>query len=205
MNMLTITARQLLLYSHTLAFAFAIVRVLREDVALLTARRIDAVRLETTGRTIAGLLGLLWITGVAMILLGTGLHVAVLVSKPKLAAKLTVVCLLTANGLLLHRVAFPMLTTPQRRPRRAATICVLLGAISSVSWLYASFVGVARLIAPAMSYTGFLALYGVGLVGGIGTALAVARPRVERLLARLSGGDVVVGSAPAGRLSLPPF
>jgi hypothetical protein len=35
-----------------------------------------------------------------------------------------------------------------------------LGAISTVSWLYASFIGVSRLIAPLMSFTKFIALYG---------------------------------------------
>ena len=146
MDMLTTTARQLLLFGHTLAFAFAIVAVFREDVALLRARRVDADKLEATGRTIARLLGLLWLTGAALILLDIGLDWSALANKPKLAAKLTVVSLLTANGLLLHWVVFPMLTKPQRSPGFASAVCAVVGAVSSVTWLFASFVGVARLI-----------------------------------------------------------
>ena len=55
MDMLTTTARQLLLFGHTLAFAFAIVAVFREDVALLRARRVDAAKLEATGSSGGGL------------------------------------------------------------------------------------------------------------------------------------------------------
>lgn len=182
MDMLTTTARQLLLFGHTLAFAFAIVAVFREDVALLRARRVDAAKLEATGRTIARLLGLLWLTGAALILLDLGLDWAALIAKPKLAAKLTVVSLLTANGLLLHWVAFPMLTKPQRSPGFASAVCAVVGAVSSVTWLFASFVGVARLIAPAMTYTGFLTLYGLSLAAGLAVSLAFVRPHIERLM-----------------------
>lgn len=181
MDMLTTTARQLLLFAHTLAFAFAIVAVFREDVALLRARRVDAANLEATGRTIARLLGLLWLTGAALILLDLGLDWAALIAKPKLAAKLTVVSLLTANGLLLHWVVFPMVTKPQQ-PGFASAVCAAVGAVSSVTWFYASFVGVARLIAPAMTYTGFLTLYGLSLGAGLVVSLAFVRPHIERLM-----------------------
>ena len=182
MDMLTTTARQLLLFAHTLAFAFAIVAVLREDVALLRSRRVDADKLEATGRTITRLLGLLWLTGAALILLDIGLDWSALAHKPKLAAKLTVVSLLTANGLLLHWVVFPMLTKPQRSPGFASAVCAIVGAVSSVTWLFASFVGVARLIAPAMTYGGFLGLYGLSLAAGLVVSLVFVRPHLERLM-----------------------
>ncbi len=67
-----------------------------------------------------------------------------------------------------------------------------LGAISTVSWLYASFVGVSRWMAPLMSFTDFIALYGVLLAGAIVFALVFIRPRVERLLV---AGRVKVGVA----------
>jgi hypothetical protein len=182
MDMLTTTARQLLLFGHTLAFAFAIAAVFREDVALLRARRVDAAKLEAAGRTIARLLGLLWLTGAALIVLDIGLDWSALAHKPKLAAKLTVVSLLTANGLLLHWVVFPLLTKPQRSPGFASAACAVVGAVSSVTWLFASFVGVARLIAPAMTYGGFLGLYGLSLAAGLVVSLAFVRPHIERLM-----------------------
>jgi hypothetical protein len=180
--MLTLSVRQLLLFAHLIAFAFALVAVVREDVSLLRSRRVDAAQLKATARTIFGLLTLLWITGIALIGLDVGFDPAVLAAKPKLAAKLTVALLLTANGCLLHWVAFPMLTKPQRWPGLSATVCALLGAISSVSWVFAAFVGVSRLIAPAMTYNGFLALYGFGLAGGLVVAMGYVWPHLVRLM-----------------------
>lgn len=186
MEMLTTTVRQLLLFAHTLAFAFAIVAVIQEDWALLRARRIDADRLGATGRKVARLLLLLWTTGVALILLDQGLSWDSLMTKSKLAAKLTVVSFLTVNGLVLHWLVFPMLTQPQRRRGAAldvcAGVCACVGAISSVTWLFASFLGVARLIAPSMTYGGFLGLYGLSLVVGVVVALMFVRPQIERLM-----------------------
>lgn len=62
----------------------------------------------------------------------------------------------------------------------------MLGAISTVSWLFASFVGVARLIAPAMSYGGFLLLYLLSLLFGLGIAAVWVRPQLERMLSSAS-------------------
>jgi hypothetical protein len=186
MEMLTTTVRQLLLFGHTLAFAFAIVTVIQEDWALLRARRIDADRLEAVGRKMARLLLLLWMTGVALVLLDQGSSWDLLMTKSKLAAKLTVVSLLTVNGLVLHGLVFPMLTQPHRRRGTelavCAGVCACVGAISSVTWLFASFLGVARLIAPSMTYSGFLGLYGLSLVVGVVVALMVVRPQIERLM-----------------------
>ncbi len=184
MDMLTVAARQLLLFAHLIGFALAFAAILREDMALLTAPRIDAGKLAAAGRTIAWLLGFLWATGIGLLLLEVGLDMALLASKPKLLAKLAVVCVLTLNGALLHRLALPMLAGPVHAPRQAATLCAVLGAVSSVSWLLASFLGASRVIAPWMSLGGFLALYVAGLGIGLLVALMLVRPRVERLLAQ---------------------
>lgn len=182
--LLPMLARQGLLYGHALLFAFAIVIILREDLSLLRARRIDAVALQRTQQHIVWLLTLLWLSGGLLIVLDTGWNLALALAKPKLAAKLSVVTLLTVNGVLLHRLAFPMLTQAQARPLHAASVCAVLGAVSSVSWLYASFVGVARLIAPSMAYTHFLTLYALALLAGLSVAWIAVRPRLEALIAR---------------------
>ena len=184
MEMLSTTVRQLLLFAHTLAFAFAIVAVVQEDLALLRARRIDAARLEATSKKVARLLVLLWITGLALILMDQGLHWDAMMAKSKLAAKLTVVSLLTLNGLVLHWIVFPMMTQykPQRRLGTASAVCACVGAVSSVTWLFASFLGVARLIAPSITYSGFLVLYGLSLAAAIAVALVFVRPQLERLM-----------------------
>ena len=126
----------------------------------------------------------LWLTGLALIGLDTGLNPAALAAKPKLLAKLTVVGLLSLNGLALHRYAFPALSAPAALPKRAARWCALFGAISSVSWLYAAFVGCARLIAPWMDYTAFMALYAIALAVGISVSLLWAAARLHRVMAQ---------------------
>ncbi len=182
MDMVVTLVRQLLLFVHTLAFAFALVTVLREDAALLTARQVDAARLQAIARTTGRLLALLWFTGLGLVGLGIGIDLAAIAAHPKLAAKLTVVGLLTVNGMLLHRLAFPLLTGVRAPWPYAATACAALGAVSTVTWVFASFVGVSRLIAPAMSYGGFICLYLLSLVGGLGVALCLIRPQVMRLM-----------------------
>lgn len=189
MDFLLIVIRQALLFLHLIAFAFAIVTVLKEDFSLLRASRIDPIALHATGKLTVMLLGLLWVTGLMLVGLDTGFNPTVLASKPKLATKLTVLLVLTINGVLLHWLAFPKLTEPQRSVRGAAIFCSVLGAISSVTWMFASFVGVARLIAPAMTYKGFLSLYGISVLAGLVVALVVVRPYVERLIPRVSEND----------------
>lgn len=181
---LSTAARQLLLYGHLLAFAFAFAAVVREDVALLGARRIDPRQLRRTASQLLVLLVLLWVSGLAMLALEGQLDPRLWHRQPKLAAKLTVVALLTVNGGLLHWIAFPLMTRHQRRPGLAATVCVVLGAISGVGWSYAAFLGVARLIAPAMRYRDFLAMYAVLLVLALLIGLVVVRPRLRRVLGR---------------------
>jgi hypothetical protein len=180
LDLVTVGARQLLLFAHALVFAFAIVAVLQEDWYVLNARRIKASRLHRKARLTLMLFGLLWLTGASLVLLDVGGDLSALAHKPKLLAKLSVVAVLTLNALLLHKIAFPLLTRPQRALRRAATVCAVLGAISTVTWLMASFIGVARLIAPAMNYTGFMVLYAVGLTLGLTVALVWVRPQLQQ-------------------------
>lgn len=204
MNMLVIGANQALVFCHTLAFAFAIVTVAREDLALLRAEYVDAARIKSTGRALVMLLGALWFTGGALILLDVGSNLAVLAGRPKLLAKLSVVSLLTVNGLLLHHLAFPMLTRPVRDFRRAALGCVTLGSVSTVTWVYAAFMGVARIIAPTMSYGGFMALYALALASGLAFGFAFVLPRIEQLLARQAQQDSADGVEAALRLTMGP-
>lgn len=174
--------RQSVLFAHVVTFAVALSTVLRADVALMKAQRLDADRLANTARIVTHALVGLWATGLMLVALDVGLDVAALKTTPKLAAKLFVVSALTANGLALHALAFPMLTRPRPMPGIGLVMCVVLGAISTASWLYATFIGVSRLIAPSMSFTGFMALYGAVLTASIAVALVFVRPRVARLL-----------------------
>jgi hypothetical protein len=95
---------------------------------------------------------------------------------------LIVVAALTLNGILLHLVAFPMVTGKPQNPNKAATIAATLGAVSITSWLYASFVGVARIIAPYFSLHDFVMLYLLPLAIAVSFAILVVRNRLLLLL-----------------------
>jgi hypothetical protein len=170
------------LFAHLVTFAIALSTVLRADIGLLRARRLDAQRLAATARLLGAALALLWLTGAALVAFDLGLDAFAWLRSPKTTAKLLVVAALTANGLALHALAFPRLRRPGARSSGGATLPLVLGAISTASWLFASFVGASRLIAPALRLGDFLAMYAAVLALAIGGALLFARRRVERLM-----------------------
>ena len=178
----TVIAQQTLLYGHIVAFALALATIIKEDVHLLRAKRIDSDSLHATANLVKWLLLALWVTGVPMVMMDIGTDVSLLLGKPKLITKLIVVGALTLNGILLHFVAFPMITGKTRNPNKAATIAATLGAVSITSWLYASFVAVSRIVAPYFSLYDFVMLYLLALVIAVSFAILVVRNRLELLL-----------------------
>jgi hypothetical protein len=179
---ISVIARQALLYGHIIAFALALATILKEDVRLLHAKRIDPVSLRASERLVTWFLLSLWVTGVPMVMMDIGTDVSLLLSKPKLLAKLAVVGVLTLNGILLHLVAFPMVTGRPRNPSKAATIAALLGAVSTTSWLYASFVGAARHVAHYLSLYDFVVMYLLVLAVAVPFAILVVRNRLKLLI-----------------------
>jgi hypothetical protein len=167
--------RQGLLFLHLVAFAIAFAEIVRADWRLLRTPRIDFGALHATAGLVGLMLLMLWATGLGLIALDTGFDPSAIAARPKLVMKLIAVTVLTANGVLLHHFAFPQLRVGVRSHSRLAVIAAL-GAISTVTWTYAAFVGSARLIAGAMSLEAFLALYGIGLVTGIAVAVIVVAP-----------------------------
>jgi hypothetical protein len=170
------------LFIHVAAFAIAFSAVVREDIAMVKAQCIDMPRLANTAQTLTGALIVLWLTGLALIGFAIGMDPDALMARPKLLAKLLVVIALTANGVALHAFAFPRLGVPGTKEQTNVTIPVVLGAISTASWLYASFIGVARVIAPSMSLQNFMAWYATLLMVAIIVGLVFVRPRVSRMV-----------------------
>lgn len=175
MDALSLT-RQAVLFVHLVAFAVALGAVLREDAALLAARRIDLSRLESAARTLTAALAVLWASGLALVALDVGWDLRALALSPKLAAKLVVVAALSANGAALHALAFPALRTPHGR----LALPLALGAVSTASWLYASFIGASRIVAPWLSFGDYMAAYALLVMAAIAVALFVIGPRFER-------------------------
>lgn len=170
--------QQAVLFLHVVAFAVALSAVLREDAAIVRARRVDARRLDEAAATLGRSLAVLWASGLVLVGFDVGLDLQALLAKPKLIAKLAVVTALTCNGLALHALVLPVLRRPPSGGIRPPALPLILGAISTASWLYASFIGISRLVAPWMRLVDFLWIYAVLLAGAIAVALLVVRPRM---------------------------
>jgi hypothetical protein len=169
--------QQVVLFLHLIAFAMTLSAVLREDWRLLTTRRIDAPRLLRSARVVSIGLSALWVSGLVLVAIDAAASTAPWVPSAKLQAKLIVVTVLTVNGLALHAWVFPRLRSVASRIDWRLWPAAALGAISSASWVTASFVGAARLVSPWLSLAGFMALY--GMVVGVCVMLALATLRAD--------------------------
>jgi hypothetical protein len=167
---------QAVLFAHLVAFALTFSAVLREDLRLLTSRRLEPVRLRATMRAVTTGLAVLWATGLALVLLGAASNPTDGAPSAKLCAKLVVVTALTLNGWALHARVFPRLQAGPLGWRAGLRLPAALGAVSGTSWLCAAFVGVARPLSPALSFAGFMTLYAMALA----TALVIARLLLAR-------------------------
>ena len=178
----SIIIRQALVFAHIIVFALAVGTILTEDLRVMLSKRLDTAGLLTTAKVIKWLLLALWLTGVPMVMMSIGTDFAALLHNPKLLTKILVVAILTLNGVLLHTVAFPILTRPTSNPRIAATVASVLGAISTTSWLYASFVGAARYVAPQLSLFDFVAMYVLAIAAAVLVAVLFVRHRLAGML-----------------------
>lgn len=168
--MLLMLLTQAVLFVHVIAFALCVSAVLLEDWRLLASRRINAPRLARTARRLTFGLGVLWCSGLGLVALDIAASPGPWAPSAKLVAKLAVVTLLTLNGAALHQWVFPRIAGMTVRIEDQPWWAVATGAVSSASWLYAAFLGVARLVAPWLSLAGFVLLY----AAAVGTAVAVA-------------------------------
>jgi hypothetical protein len=182
-----LVAHQLLLFLHLMIFALAISEVVGADLRMLRSRRLDPHWLRRISRRILILLALLWVSGAMLLAMSGNANPTALLTNPKLATKLLAVTVLTLNGVLLHTIAFPTML----RGGRIAALASVLGAISTGSWLYASFVGVSRVIAPEMTLVLYLGIYGFVVSGGVGIALVLVRPHVRQMLRATAAASYV--------------
>ncbi len=136
-------ARMLLLYAHLIVSMLAIARVLSADLGLFTGR-LSRSALHDTVRDIARLLVALWVTGLAIVWIDTGFEPAALAERSKLLLKLAAVVVLTLNGIALHRASFPVLMSDAPLGAGRANLLAVTGSLSTMHWLLAAFVGVAK-------------------------------------------------------------
>ena len=185
---LSAIARLSLLYVHVVAFAVALGCVLREDAKLVSRWPLDPRSLREASRIVATALAVLWASGLAIIMLDSGGDILAVASNGKLLAKIIIVLALTLNGLALHWLAFPRLRNPPAAIVFSANLAAALGAISAVSWGFATLLGISRDIAKVLRFDELMLAYLASLAAGVGAALVLVAPIIRRkMLDRTAG------------------
>lgn len=185
--------RMALLFLHVLAVIAAGVGIALGDYAILSLRGINTRLLFNAGQITSLALLFLWMTGLAIIWVDTRFEWSVLIATPKLLAKLTVVTLLSLNGVLLHQFVFKRLNETQSKTQYIAKVLTLSGTISIVSWIYAIFLGLAKPVAPLLGFSGFLGLYCLILSVGFCIAYFLFKPKLTKSLMRIQSNVLLPG------------
>ncbi len=144
--------KTLIVYAHLIAACVAIGILLMQDLALAKTRgkalSSAAIKDLTKAAEIMFMaLVMLWISGLTLVVLGYVENPTQYLMNEKLWAKFTVVSVLTLNGIALHYFSFPRVTSSRGLlglPGFEQILVALTGAVSSVSWLFACYLGIAR-------------------------------------------------------------
>lgn len=159
--------KTLVVYVHLLSACVAVGSLLLQDIGLCRARARKLLEreiedLKRTIKVISVSLILLWVSGIALVVVGYMASPEKYLTNEKLWAKITVVVILTVNGFILHRKTFPKLqvgTVLIHLPSAASLLVVLTGSISTVTWLFACYLGIARTWNYTLDYTSIMVLY----------------------------------------------
>ncbi|MDX1458022.1 MAG: hypothetical protein R3276_10570 [Marinobacter sp.] len=173
--------KTLIVYSHLLATCLALGSVLVMDFRLWRWRNRTPdgamlARMRETQAIATVSLVVLWLTGAGLVTVGYWLEGMAYLMNEKVWAKLVVVSLLTMNGVLLHRIGFPALQQKalMSQPRSGLVLLGVLGAISTTSWLFAAFLGIARpwshSLAVGEILAVFLAILGLAVLTAAGVS-----------------------------------
>lgn len=175
--------KTLIVYAHLLAACVAIGILLIQDLALAKSKgsplSATAIKDLTKSAEIMFIaLVVLWISGLSLVLLGYLENPQQYLMNPKLWAKFTVVSVLTLNGIALHYFSFPRVTSRRGLlglPTFEQILVTLTGALSSVSWLFACYLGIARPWNYIVDYSFVMFIYSGLLVGAFIIAGEVLR------------------------------
>lgn len=144
--------KTLIVYVHLIAACLAVGVLLIQDLALVKTRGSKLSfhgihELKQAAKTIFLSLIVLWISGLALVLIGYLDKPSEYLMNQKLWAKFSVVMILTLNGIVLHYYSFPRVVSQRGLlglGNIEKTIVVLTGSTSTVSWLFACYLGIAR-------------------------------------------------------------
>lgn len=163
--------KTLIVYAHLLAACVSVGILLIQDLALAKTRgkalSASAIKDLIKAADIMFIaLVILWISGLTLVLLGYLENPQQYLMNEKLWAKFTVVAVLTLNGIALHYYSFPRVTCARgfiSVPGHEQILVALTGAISSVSWLFACYLGIARPWNYTVDYSYIMFIY-IGLL-----------------------------------------
>lgn len=175
--------KTLIVYAHLLAACVAVGILLIQDLALAKSKgsplSATAIKELTKSAEIMFIaLVVLWISGLSLVLLGYLENPQQYLMNEKLWAKFTVVSVLTLNGIALHYFSFPRVTSRRGLlglPTFEQILVTLTGALSSVSWLFACYLGIARPWNYTVDYSFVMFIYSGLLVGAFIVAGEVLR------------------------------
>jgi hypothetical protein len=175
--------RMAIVYPHLIACCVAIGLVVTNDLAmvrqLLTGEgpaHHDEYHLTKLHGTIVLALGVLWLTGVAIVWLDVSANGWAYLLNPKLQAKVAIVLLLTFNGIVLHRGVMPALKRAGsllKLPPGRLQLAVFSGVFSGVSWFYAAMLGIGRPLNWKYSFGQIMIAYPFLIMGGFSAMLAL--------------------------------
>lgn len=156
----------LLVYLHLLAACVAVGILLIQDYALARTQgkaltTPEMIELKISAHRVSLALVLLWITGIALVVNGYLGHPDYIINE-KLWAKISVVTILTLNGFLLHYFCFPRLCIGTGINKLALSEKLLLafsGSLSTTSWLFACYLGIARPWSYSIEYNQMMTIY----------------------------------------------
>ncbi len=169
--------RTFLIYTHLLVFAFAITTLYRSDMNLFF-RKISQEKLRMLGDQMLWLLVVLAITGAGIVYIDTEFRYDAIMQADKLLAKMVCVGVLTLNAMVLHHVVFRKMAKAELTHGDMLLMSVS-GAVSTCSWTFAGFLGVAKAFTKYFSFEHFLYLYGACLAVAIVVAIMLA-PVIKR-------------------------
>ncbi|QLC73824.1 hypothetical protein LPB260_24245 [Pseudomonas sp. LPB0260] len=190
-----------IVYAHLIACCVAIGMVLTSDFAMIkelfkggNSHLQDSQHMESLQKSVSAALAVLWVSGVAIIWLDISASGLSYLLNPKLQAKITIVMLLTFNGMLLHGLVLPALQKAGSLLKLNFSMrmfALFAGALSGVSWFYAAMLGIGRPLSWKYSLTEILAAYPVMIVGGFAAMVLLTQWAMKRE-AREEQGDLAL-------------
>lgn len=162
--------KTLVIYAHLLAACVSIGTLLLQNLALWRSRyrvlaQDEINTLRNTANIVFIALVVLWATGSGLVTMGY-FENPDFFSNQKIWAKISVVIILSLNGVFLHFYSFPKIVGNKailQLPSVDQKWVGCSGALSTVSWLFACYLGIARTWNYSVDYSSIMLLYS-GLV-----------------------------------------